>query len=46
VGRELYGVSAVPVNFWINRAGIVVDSSGSEGAGALERKTARLVAGP
>lgn len=45
VGTGLYGVTGVPATFWINRDGVIVDSSRSGGSGDLEHKTAKLVAG-
>lgn len=46
VGRELYEVTAVPTSFWINRAGVIVDSHVEfEGPGVLDQKTRKLIAG-
>lgn len=46
VGRDLYGVSGVPSNFWINREGVIVATNGdSTDPSLLERKTQKLVAG-
>ena len=46
VGRDLYGVSGVPRSFWINAAGVIVDTNGdSTDPAVLERKTKKLVTG-
>lgn len=43
---ELYEVTGIPMCFWINRAGIVVDSHVNfDGVETLERKTKKLLAG-
>ncbi len=42
---QQYGVSALPVVLWIDRAGTVVDAElGFGGAASLEEKTRRLLA--
>lgn len=47
VGKDSYGVAGVPSSFWINRAGIVVDSHVDfDGPEILDQKTRKLLAGP
>lgn len=47
VGRDRYGIPGVPTSFWINRAGIIVDSHEDfDGPDVLDRKTRKLLAGP
>jgi|CXWL01.1.fsa_nt_gi hypothetical protein len=46
VGRELYEVSGIPICFWINRSGVIVDSHVDfEGPEVLDQKTKKLIAG-
>ncbi len=47
VGKSLYGNLGAPSSFWINRAGVIVDSHvGFEGPEVLDQKTKKLIASP
>ena len=46
VGKELYEVAGIPTSFWINRAGVIVDSHVDfDGPEVLDQKTRKLIAG-